>query len=103
MKSLLDVISHITRQNTFRTPEPNGVSAVQRNNLVAHRYTFVMHDTIAFTAFYRSHANRILTNRAKHLRRLCNFQFPTLLSTPTRNMVELMAAFHILYKLLWEG
>ena len=100
MKSLLDVISHNTR---LRTLEPKGASAAQRNILVAHRYTFAMHDTIAFTAFYRSHANRILANREKLLRRPCNFHFPTLLSTLTRNMVELMPAFHILYKLIREG
>ena len=89
MKSLLDVISHNTRQNTLRTPEPKGASTVQCNILVAHRYTFAMHHTIAFTAFYRSHANRILANWAKLLRRLCNFHFPTLLSMLTQNMVEL--------------
>ena len=95
MKSLLDVISHNTRQNTLRTPEQKGASAVQCSILVAHRYTFAMHDTIAFTAFYQSHANRILANRAKLLRRLCNFHFPTLLSTLTRNVMELMPAFRI--------
>ena len=49
--------------------------------------------SVAFTAFYRSQANRILANRAKLLQRLFNFHFPTLLSTLTRNMMELYQHF----------
>ena len=84
MKDTLDVISHVTRQNTLRTPEPKGVSAEQRNILVAHRHTFAMHETITFNAFYRSQANRILANRAKLLRRLSEDLATSIFPTPTR-------------------
>ena len=51
MKSLLNVISHdtVVRQNTLRTPEPKGASAVQSNVLVAHWFTLAIHEAFTFT------------------------------------------------------